>query len=178
MRALPILLGMLLAVPALAGEIEGETVRYVGGSLPSLQEGTLGRLNLTSEEVLVFEHGGGKAEIPYKNIRYMRYSTPLARNLGALPTIVVGLLKRQKRKHILEIAYEVEGGAQNAAVFEVSKKRARSVNAVLNARAPRPCPIARPGQPAGAPSAPVPCRALWPLLPDAVPRYPVLQRPS
>jgi hypothetical protein len=139
----------LLAPPAMpappsSGYVHGDEVIYLGGSFPGVKDGTLGKLNTGSDLALVFEHAGGKAEIPYKLIRSFQYQEKLARRLGAVLTVAVVLLKHRRRRHIIQIAYYDREGESRAAVFEVSKDKALPVVAVLEARSPKPCPYNGP----------------------------------
>jgi hypothetical protein len=147
------LLALAVVVPAHAAIVEGSQVMYVGGSIPGLPQGTFGKLDTQREDALVFEYAGGKLEIPYHSIQSFQYSQRLARRMGVLPTIAVGLVKRRQRRHFIEVAFRGADGAPQAAVLEVSKDMAQPVNVVLLARAPRPCP--GPGSKA---EAVTPCR--------------------
>jgi hypothetical protein len=129
---------LALASPALAGGVEGPAVMYVGGTVPNVTEGQVGRLDTTVDRSLVFEYGSSRVEIPYASMQRYQYTQRLARRMGVAPTIAVGLIKRRQRRHIVEVYFRDESGVNQVAVFEVSKDRAAPVVAVLNARAPRP----------------------------------------
>ena len=137
-----LLLTLALAAPAFAAPartsvVEGQQVMYVGGTVTSLKEGTMGRLNLTLEKGLVFEADGARYEIPYAQITSHRYTEQLARRLGVVATIAVVLLKRRQRRHFVEINFRSDDGTPQVAIFEISKDAVQTVTAVLNARAPR-----------------------------------------
>lgn len=164
MRNFIILLAVLsLAAPVFAGGVEDGQALYVGGTIPGLAEGTPGRLVTTNEHVLVFEHSGGALGIPYLQIRSCRYEARLARRLGVLPTIAVGLLKRLQRRHIIQISYLGPDGVVQAAVFEVSKHDAQPVYAALVARSPRPCRPKRDENGEMTTASAVPCRQILPF---------------
>jgi hypothetical protein len=131
---------LALAWPAHASAVEGTGVRYVGGSIPQLSAGQQGRLNTTVADTLVFEHSGGTLAIPYASMQRFEYTVPLARRLGAIPTLAVVLVKHRQRRHLVELHFRDQGGTNQVVVFEVSKEQAKSVVAVLSAKVPRPAP--------------------------------------
>ena len=132
------LVTLVLASPALASGVEGTAVMYVGGTVPNVTEGQVGRLDTTVDRNLVFEYGSSRVEIPYASMQRYQYTQRLARRLGVAGTIAVGIVKRRQRRHIVEVYFRDASGVNQVAVFEVSKDRAAPVVAVLNARAPHP----------------------------------------
>ena len=142
MRAmLVVLLTLSLTVPALADAIEGSDVMYIGGSVAGVKEGTLGRLDVTANNALLFNHGDSRVEIPYASIQRFQYSQKLARRLGVAATVAVVLVKHRQRRHVVELYFQDGTGVNQVAMFELSKERAAPVVAVLNARVtPRPVP--------------------------------------
>jgi hypothetical protein len=112
---------------------------YVGGTAERLKEGVLGRLDTTSQTALNFEYSGGKLIIPFEEIDSYEYSQQVARHLGVLPAIAVGLVKRRQRRHFFRITYHDESKAEQVAIFEVSKETPRTLLAVLQGRAPQGC---------------------------------------
>jgi hypothetical protein len=138
-----------LAVPALASSVEGSDVMYIGGSVSDVKEGTVGRLDLTAAQALVFEHGDSRVAIPYATIQRFQYSQRLARRLGVAATIAVVLVKHRQRRHVVELYFQDSNGVSQVAMFELSKDRAAPVVAVLNARVP-PRPAPRSGTAPGA----------------------------
>ena len=144
MRAMLVaLLTLSLAGPALAAPVEGSDVMYMGGSVANVKEGTVGRLDLTAVQELVFEHGDGRVAIPYASIQRFQYSQRLARRLGVAATVAVVLVKHRQRRHVVELYFQDTNGVSQVAMFELSKDRAAPVVAVLNARVP-PRPAPRP----------------------------------
>src|SRR5262245_13633529 len=137
-RLLTALVILSLAAPVLASGVEGADVKYVGGTIANMREGAVGRLDTTASTALVFEQGGSRLEIPYASMQRYQYTQPLARRMGVAATIAVGIVKRRQRRHIVEVYFRDTGGMNQVAVFEVSKQRAASVVAVLNARVNRP----------------------------------------
>jgi hypothetical protein len=94
-RILALCMLLVVALPTLG--VEGEQVMYVGGTIETLKEGDLGRLDITSQSTLTFEYSGGKAAIPFDKIDSFEYTQQVARHLGVLPAIAVGLVKRRQR---------------------------------------------------------------------------------
>jgi len=130
---------MLLALSLPAGAVEDGQVMYVGGTVPAMQAGVLGRLDTTSETTLTFEYSGKKLDIPYAKIISFEYSKEVARHLGVLPAIAVGLVKKRQRRHFFRISYRDESDVPQVAVFEVSKQAPQTLQAVLETRAPHAC---------------------------------------
>ncbi len=129
---------LLLAISIPAAAVEDGQVMYVGGTA-ALKEGTLGRLNTTSQTALVFESAGNTLIIPYAKIASFEYSQKVARHLGVLPAIAVGLMKKRQRRHFVQINYHDDSSVSQVAVFEVPKQMPRTFLAVLQARAPQGC---------------------------------------
>ena len=129
---------LLLSVSAFALD-EGHA-RYVGGTVPGLTAGVIGRLDTTSTTALTFEYAGIKLEIPYASIESYEYSKDVTRHLGVLPAIAVGMVKMRRHSHYFSISYHVatEGPAQ-IVVLEVPKNMPRTLRAILNTRAPGTC---------------------------------------
>ena len=116
-------LSVVLVLPACA--VEAGQVAYVGGSL-SVTQGTVGSFDTTSPTALVFRSGGSGAgsneiDIEYKNIQGFRHTTEVARHLGVLPAVAVGLLKSRKRKHFITIRFTDSAGVAQAAVFKLQR---------------------------------------------------------
>jgi hypothetical protein len=122
----------------LARRLDIHANTYVGGTVPNVTEGQVGRLDTTVDRNLVFEYGSSRVEIPYASMQRYQYTQRLARRMGVAPTIAVGIVKRRQRRHIVEVFFRDASGVNQVAVFEVSKDRAAPVVAVLNARVPHP----------------------------------------
>lgn len=139
--AIVVLVALALAAPAFsepgrAAAVEGQQVMYVGGTIGDLQEGALGRFDLSGEKGLVFEAAGKRTEIPYAQITSHTYTEKLARRMGVVATVAVVLVKHRQRRHFIEINFRSEDGTPQVAVFEISKDAVQTVTAVLNARVP------------------------------------------
>jgi hypothetical protein len=130
---------LLLVITFPAGALEDGQVMYTGGTVPTLQAGVLGRFDTTSQTALSFEYGGNKLAILYAKIDSFEYSQQVARHLGVLPAIAVGLVKKRQRKHFFQIRYHDEGNLSQVAVFEVPKQMPPTLLATLQTRAPQGC---------------------------------------
>jgi len=134
-RFLQFCLFLLLSVSASA--LEDGHAKYVGGTVPGVTAGTVGRLETTSEMSLTFEYAGHKVEIPYASIESHEYSKEVARHLGVLPTIAVGLIKVRQHRHFFRISYRIPGAAAaQVVILEVPKHTPRALQAILETRAP------------------------------------------
>ena len=134
----------VLLVSLSAAALTDGHAKYVGGTAPNMIAGVVGRLETTSETSLIFEHAGNKLEIPYASIESSDYNKEVARHPGVLPLIAVGLIKTRQRRHFFRISYRPPGSSvSQVAIFEVPKHMPRTLQAVLDARAPhkscRPC---------------------------------------
>jgi len=139
---------LLLVLPL--ATIAVENVMYAGGTVVTLKEGTIGRLDTTSPTVLTFECSGSQLVIPFAKIDSYEYSQQVARHLGVLPAIATGLVRHRQKRHFLRIAYKEENNAQQVAIFEVPKQMPRTLLAILQVRAPWGCKAnaaAKCGQP-------------------------------
>jgi hypothetical protein len=135
------ILGLFLLVltPLTTSAVEGGQVMYVGGTVVTLKEGVSGKLDTSSQTVLNFDYSGGKLVIPFEMIDSYEYSQRVARHLGVLPAIAVGLVKRRQRRHFFRISYHDESKAPQVAIFEVSKEMPHTLLAILRVRAPQGC---------------------------------------
>jgi hypothetical protein len=130
---------LLLAISMPAAAVEDGQVMYVGGTVAALKEGALGRLNTTSKTALEFESAGSTLAIPYAKIDSFEYSQKVARHLGVLPAIAVGLVKKRQRRHFFQINYRDDNSVSQVAIFEVAKRMPPSLLAILQTRAPQGC---------------------------------------
>jgi hypothetical protein len=130
---------LLLIISLPAGAVEGGQVMYAGGTASVLQAGALGSLDTTSETILSFDSAGNKLVIPYSKIDSFSYYEQVARHLGVLPAIAVGLVKKRQRRHFFRISYRDENNLRQVAIFEVSKQMPQTLLAVLQTRSPQGC---------------------------------------
>jgi len=111
----------------------GQTL-YRGGTVPGLQAGTMGKLDLTRPDALVFSSGTNSVSIPYANIQKFEYQEKLARHLGVVLTIAVGLLKHRQRRHYIQITYADATGKSQVGIFEIAKDDVDATKATLTTR--------------------------------------------
>jgi hypothetical protein len=133
---------LIFSLPALA--VEDGQVMYVGGTAAGVNPGVVGHLDTTSETALIFEYSDNKLAIPYSVTESFEYSKEVTRHLGALPTVAVGMFKMQSHRHFFRISYRDSNNVAQAAVLEVPKHMPRTLQAVLETRAPQACkPVLR-----------------------------------
>jgi len=74
---------------------------------------------------LTFERAGNKLEIPYASIQSYDYSKEVARHLGVLLAMAIGLVKMRQRRHVFRILYRGQGDpAAQIIIFEVPQAHA------------------------------------------------------
>lgn len=134
-----ITIATLLLVSVTVVAVENEQVAFIGGTMQSIKEGTIGQFDLSSAPQLVFQSPGGNLAIPYATIRSFEFSEEVTHHLGVAPAIAVGLLKKRQRQHFVRISYVDADNVPQAAVFEVAKQVPRTLSAVLQSRAPQGC---------------------------------------
>jgi hypothetical protein len=117
-------------IPAL----EGDTVYYIGGSLPGLAEGQDGHFDMTSREVLRFMGAKSKWELPYSSITQIEYGRKPGRQVAAAVIVSPFFLAAPKRKHFLTLQMKDTSGNLQAGVFELSKARYVEIIADLEER--------------------------------------------
>lgn len=138
LKCLFLLVSLLVSFPAFA--IGRNDVKYLGGTAPGVNRGTIGKLDTTSKVGLVFDYRGGKLIVPYKSIESFRHTSETARHLGVLPSIVTALLKARQKRHLFRISYCDRSLDQDAVpqvvILEVPKGMSPSLEAVLDTCAP------------------------------------------
>jgi hypothetical protein len=138
-RIFAFFLCFLLLIPMTTFSVEAGQAMYVGGTVAALKEGVSGKLDTSSQALLSFDYSGSKLAIPFERIDSYECSQRVARHLGVLPAIAVGLVKRRQRKHFFRISWRDESNSLQVAIFEVSKDMPYSLLAILQARAPQGC---------------------------------------
>ena len=134
-----------ISLPALAIQ-DGQAI-YAGGTIAGLDQGAIGRIDTSSKTALTFEYSGTKLLIRYNAIDSFQYSREVKRHLGVLPAIAIGLGKQRQHRHFFRISYHDEQGFPQVAIFEVSKRIPRTLEAILRARIPTrstPCAACPP----------------------------------
>jgi hypothetical protein len=130
-------LGFVLFLSFSAAALDDGQVRYMGGTVPGVAAGVVGRLDTTSETSLTFEHAGSKVSIPYASIDSYEYSNEVTRHLGVLPAVAVALMKIRRHSHFFRLTYRDPGSTvQQIVVFEVPKHMPPTLQAILEARVP------------------------------------------
>ena len=121
------------ALPALA--VDGNQVKYVGGTVPGMKVGALGEVQM-SGTTLTFQSTGARVAIPYATIESFDHSTEVARHLGVLPAIVVALLRARQRRHFIGISYreQASDSLPQVVVLEIPKGMTRTLQRVLETR--------------------------------------------
>jgi hypothetical protein len=130
---------LLLLFVFQAVAVENSAVQYSGGTISNLKESSLGKLDTSSPTELAFEHPGGRLVIPYAKIVSFECSQQVARHLGVLPGIAVGLVKKRQRRHFLRVTYRDDQDREQVAIFEVPKQMPRTLLPILQVRAPQGC---------------------------------------
>ena len=144
-RTVVIVLVLLLATTAFG--VSGSEVMYVGGSVSAFTPGDIGAFEISSVNELRFVSNGKRLSVAYDKIKQIEYREEVAVHLGVAPAIVVSLIKRRERKHLITLTYADETGERQAAVFEVSKSAPSSLLPILAARAPQACMISEKYRP-------------------------------
>ena len=124
------------AVAALGAD-PGMPAHIVGGTVPSLESRTDGRIHLTANDVFLFEVKTAKLSIPYDRIHTLEYGQRVSRRYAESVLISPVFLLSKSRKHFVTIGYMDEAGHHQALVFEVGKQEVRAVLAGLEAKTGR-----------------------------------------
>lgn len=121
--------------------IGGDQAMYVGGTVASLKDRTVGQLSVKDEKIFVFQYGNSNFTIPYDRIVTLEYGQKAGRRIGAAVLLGAftygagGLLAlSKKRRHYLTIGFKSDDGKDQAAVFELGKNVIRVSLASLEAR--------------------------------------------
>jgi len=128
------LVALLLGESLCFAAVTGKQIMYVGGTVPNLPEGTIGKLQTKSENVFVFESPKGRFEVPYESITSLEYGQKAGRRLGVALTISIWALLSKKRKHFLTIGYTDENEKPQGVVLEVPKGTAKAFITILEVR--------------------------------------------
>lgn len=114
--------------------VEAGQSLYRGGTVPGLQAGTMGKLDLTRPDTLVFSSGSSSVSIAYANVQKFEYQEKLARHLGVIATLAVVLVKHRQRRHFIQIAYTDADRREQVAIFEIAKQDVDATKATLETR--------------------------------------------
>ena len=135
-RLLTVLLALGIGLP-LWGAVRGTEVKYVGGTVTSIKDETVGNCSTRDEKEFTFEYKGGKLTIPYDKMNSLEYGQKAGRRVGLAIAVTPLALLSKKRKHFLTINFLDENDKQQAAVFELSKGVVRVTLASMEARSGR-----------------------------------------
>ncbi len=118
----------------LVAGIDKDAAMYVGGTVTSIPENTVGKLDFNSEEKMAFVWPKGNWELPYKQITSLEYGQKAGRRVGVALTVTIWALFSKKRRHFLTLGFKDAEGKQQAALIEIGKARVKSSLASLEAR--------------------------------------------
>lgn len=141
MRLTAFALTLVISLSAFAQS--GQTVTYLGGTVPNLKSETEGRLDVSDPVSTAFVYPGGKLTIGFSTIESYEYSRQVVHHLGVLPAIAVGLVRARKKSHLFRITYRDADNVSQVAVFRIPKQFPNALLPVFAARAPQamhPCP--------------------------------------
>jgi len=114
--------------------VRGNQVMYVGGTVTHVPEKTEGKLDLSSDAIMLFTAKAGTISIPYKGVTSIEYGQKAGRRVGVALAVSPVALFSKKRKHYVSIAFQDEQGNKQGAVFELAKGVVHSVVTSLEAR--------------------------------------------
>ncbi len=132
-----LIVSLVLESRLLAGGLGSEKTMYVGGTITTIKDGTVGISSTHDEKAFVFQYKGGSLKIPYDRVNALEYGQKAGRRLGLAIAVSPMLLLSKKRKHYLTINFLDEDDKQQAAVFELGKGITRVMLASLEARTGR-----------------------------------------
>jgi hypothetical protein len=121
-------------LPLAEASVDSGEVMYVGGTIAGLPEATIGKLDTTSDKVLVFQSTKGRFEIAYENVTSLEYGQKAGRRVGVAIVISVWALFSKKRKHFLTIGFTDDKEKPQGVVLEIPKGTAKSFITILEVR--------------------------------------------
>ena len=127
----------VLTLSTAASAVDGDQVLYSTGTLSKVRVGTIGRFDLSNNKALTFESSGGNVTVPYAQLEAFTYEMRVARHLGVLPAIAVGLVRYGQHRHFFRFAFKDDAGVSQIAEFEVAKEAPPLLNSLLQQRAPK-----------------------------------------
>jgi hypothetical protein len=129
-----LLIGSFLFEVSAFGKVTTGEVMYVGGTVTSIPDGTIGGLDMKNEKALAFESPKGNFEIPYDNITSLEYGQKAGRRLGVAIALTMWALLSKKRKHFLTIGYTDKNDKPQGVVLEIPKGTVKSTITVIEVR--------------------------------------------
>ncbi len=121
-------------LPLAKASVDSREVMYVGGTIAGLPEATIGKLDTTSDKVLVFQSPRGRFEIPYDGVTSLEYGQKAGRRVAVAIVISVWALFSKKRKHFLTIGFTDEKEKPQGVVLEIPKGTAKSFITIIEVR--------------------------------------------
>lgn len=109
---------------------------FLGGTLGSLPEKTVGLVDATDPTNMVFkaEKGGGTILIPWQSVQEIEYGQHVSRRWKSALLLTPWAIFFKGRKHIVTVTYQDAAGADQAAVFDFGKDEYRTALAALKAK--------------------------------------------
>ncbi len=133
MKHTALIASLVLFVAGLSGSVPNQHALYVSGSA-AIPNGVEGSLNLGDARELRFEYNGGSFKLSYERITALEVTdkpgvkSQFAGAFSWMPKV------GKKQGRLLTIAYKGDGGAGEAAIFEVWKIDYVSLAPILEAR--------------------------------------------
>lgn len=125
---------IFFAGSVLRAGIPPDAAMYIGGTVTTIPEQTIGKLDFTSEESVVFRWKNGQWTLPYQQVTSLEYGQKAGRRVGVAIAVTVWALFSKKRRHFLTIGFKDSEGKQQAVLIEVGKAKAKVSIAILEAR--------------------------------------------
>ncbi|HEY4356278.1 MAG TPA: hypothetical protein VGN16_11060 [Acidobacteriaceae bacterium] len=142
-RFAALLLMFVAGVQAGWAMVDGKEVEVRRTTVPGIAESSVGTFDLTQPDALVWRSEGHTITMPYKTMMSFAYSNQIARHLGVLPAIAVGVVRKRERKHLFMFSWKDDSGVPQVLEVEVAKTAPRGLLEVLRVRAPQVCTRAR-----------------------------------
>jgi len=145
---------LVLSSFALLGSVPNPHAIYVSGSA-AIPNGTEGSLNVGDTKELRFNYDGGAFKLPYERITSLEISdkagakSQLAGAFSWIPKV------GKKQGRLLTIVFKGDGGAGEAAIFEIWKSEYQAIAPVLEARTGKHVKVEDEAQTESAKAAPV-----------------------
>jgi hypothetical protein len=127
-----------------------ESVQYVGGTVTTIPQQVVGKLNTADENMLSFtwqkggQSGGGEWRIPYNRVTYLGYGQHTGRRVGAatalapatvlMAPVFVPVIFSKKRRHYLTLAFKDDRDKAQTVIFMVGKNSIRVLPKILEVR--------------------------------------------
>jgi len=123
----------------LPAAVRGDDVKYVGGTITSIDQGTDGSLMIDQAKGLKFSSKKGDFEIPFANVTSLEYGQKAGRRIGVAVLVNPLFLLSKKRKHFITIGYKDSANVQQGVVLELAKGLPAKVITIVEARSGIKC---------------------------------------